>query len=127
MEAVTLKYVTKQALRVVGLQPSSNSVWQHCQLFKDLGVSGIKAPAEVVDIGPSTASKARQGTLTMSAATSCVNRLSRNQRGQHLFAALFSDLQAAADALSLEDGKPHPILFVDHTVWGGDSIAAYLA
>ena len=112
-EAVTLKYVNKQVLRAVGSQPSANSVWQHCQLFRDLGLSGIQPPAEVVDIGPSTASKARQGLMTMSAAQSCVNRLSRNQRGPHLFSAIFSDVQGAADALSAEDGKRHPVLLVD--------------
>ena len=54
------------------------------------------------------------------------NKNCRFQRGRSLFRHLFKDLQNASRALSMETRRDHPILFVDPTCWGGDSIEELL-
>ena len=124
-ESLTFKYTGNTSIRVAGIQPASNSAWQHMDLMKNLEVSGIAPPAEVVDFGPQSASQARQGTISMGSWKSCQNRNSRCQRGSDMYKRLYTDLRKAADALTAEDGKVHPVMCVDPTCWGGDSMIGF--
>jgi hypothetical protein len=114
----------KASIRGIAVQPARNSVWQHMSLITDLQLGGIGLPQEVVDLAAGSAAKARKGELEMKSPGSVAHHNSKHQRGTEFFSKLFGDIQKAANSLSAEDSKPHPVLFVDMTSWGGDSVAS---
>ena len=81
----------------------------------------------MVDLGSGAAAKARSGEIVFKPPGQISNQNSRNQRGEDLFATIFADLKLAADSLTREDKKPHPIVLVDLASWTGDSVAAFWA
>ena len=123
-EPVTFRVSGRGGVRAVAIQPAHNSVWQHMSLISDLQIQNIAAPVEVPDLAAGAGPKARKGELDMKSPGSTIHNTSRFQRGTDFFKKLYDDCQKAANSLSKEDSKQHPILFTDLTAWGGDSAAA---
>jgi hypothetical protein len=76
---------------------------------------------QVVDLGAGAAAKARKGEILFQSPGLGAHLAGRSQRGMSFFTNMFDDLAATADALGRETGRKHPVLFVDLSVWGGDS------
>ena len=91
-------------------------------LLQEWELNDIDPPGDYVDLGVGCAAKARKGIIERKPKHTLSNKNSRFQRGQDLFRALFADLVAASRRLSEEDGKPHPVLFVDMTCWAAHSM-----
>ena len=122
-EPVIFKQLGKPGARAVAVQPAANSTWQHMDLMSELQLTNMPAAEKVVDHASGAAAKARkEGRVELKSPGSAVHHQSRSQRGTGFFKHVYNDLQKAADCLTREDGKKHPILFVDMTVWGGDSV-----
>ena len=79
---------------------------------------------QVVDLGSGAAAKARKGELVMKSPGLTQHTAGRHQRGEDFFRVLFDDIAETMDGFSTESKKRHPALFVDLTVWGGDSASA---
>ena len=80
----------------------------------------------MVELSVGAGPKARRGEIDMKS-RSAVMHAARHQRGVEFFSMLLADIVGAADALTKEDNKKHPCLFVDITAWGGDSSEAHSA
>ena len=105
----------------------------HCQHMAKLEHRGVSGGAVSAGTGPSQDSGGRVDGAARGWLSTTLHRLldALPRRGacgtrrfhaakisaklncQHLFSAIFSDVQGAADALSAEDGKRHPVLLVD--------------
>ena len=123
-QPIGLRFKGGKVVRAVGVQPVSDSVWQATAMFGTGELSDINAPKDVVDLVPGAAAKARKGEVSMATVDTAKHPHAAFQRGVDLFAKIFADVQSAADAFAREDGKVHPVLFVEATSGLGDSICA---
>ncbi len=56
-EIVIFRPRSREAVRAAGVLPSSNSVFQHMNLFQRSEIGDIEVPTEVVDLGSGAALK----------------------------------------------------------------------
>ena len=113
-------------VKAVGIQPVNDSIWQVMRLFEFGELTDIEPPSKVVDMLAGVAAKARKGDLVLVDKGTAKHEHAKYQRGVDLFSRLYDDLQHASEMYTRDDGKPHPIMFIDLTSWTGDSISAML-
>ena len=111
-------------VKAVGFQPTEHSIWQGMSLFESGELSDIVPPEKIVDLAAGSAAKARRGDIDWKDKASVASLFAKAQKGEEFFNKLLDDIEQAAQMYSKEDGKKHPVLFVEVTGWGGDSIAA---
>ena len=126
-QPVTFRYLSGKKGRALAIQPAQRAAWQGMRLLADWELNDIRDNDEFVDLGAGSSGKARQGVIDFKGKRSLCNKNSRFQRGVPLFRTLFADILQAARQLSREDGRRHPVLFVDMTCWAADSAAAHRA
>ena len=123
-QPILLRYQDGHSVKAVGVQPCADAIWQATTLFGKGDVSGITKPQEVVDLVAGVAAKARKGDVVLLARDQAKHPHAQFQRGVDFFAKIFDDLQACSLAYTKDDGKVHPVLWVEATSGCGDSICA---
>ena len=121
------RYQDDSHIQAIGIQPEVATAWQSLTLLQRWELSGISPPSSWLDMSKEGLQMARRGTLPWASKKFMLsNKNCRFMRGKGLFRHLYKDLQSASRALSMETRKAHPILLVDPTCWGGESMEELL-
>ena len=126
-QPVNFRFKGQPNVQAVCVQPAAKMVWQAMKLIADWELSDIEPTDQYVELGAGSAGAARKGEIHFKKLRALSNKNCRFQRGTNFFLHLFKDLAAASNKLAAEDGRRHPILFVDGSCWGGDSMEALRA